>query len=81
MLRMKGSELILDAGERLKSVFRRAASEDLESLSQNELEVFQAMARYINAATEVVIEREKALKQIDDKLDELNKLLLEKGRV
>ena len=82
MLFVKGGrEQMKKATERFKSCMKKAAGEEIDTLSGDSLELYQTAIQMIDAANLVIADQENALEAINEKLDEMNKLLLEKGRV
>ena len=78
---MTGAEKFTKASERFKNVFKRMASDSIETMDSTELETYQTMIQAIDAMDDVIAEQQVALQQIDDKLDKLNEILLSKGMV
>ena len=81
MLHMDGASKFTQAIGVLKNMMKESVSEDLETMDKTELEGYQSIVKTLDAMDDVIAEQQEALKTISNQLDELNKLLLEKGRV
>lgn len=81
MLHMDGASKFTQAIGELKNMMKESVSEDLETMDKTELEGYQSIVKTLDAMDDVIAEQQEALKTISNQLDELNKLLLEKGLV
>lgn len=81
MLYMDSSSKFTQAIGKLKAMMKESVSEDLETMDRTELEGYQSIVTTLDAMDDVIAEQQEALKTISNQLDELNKLLLEKGLV
>lgn len=81
MLYMDSSSKFTQAIGVLKNMMKESVSEDLETMDKTELEGYQSIVKTLDAMDDVIAEQQEALKTISNQLDELNKLLLEKGLV
>lgn len=81
MLYMDSSSKFTQAIGELKNMMKESVSEDLETMDKTVLEGYQSIVKTLDAMDDVIAEQQKALKTISNQLDELNKLLLEKGLV
>lgn len=81
MLYMDSSSKFTQAIGELKNMMKESVSEDLETMDKTELEGYQSIVKTLDAMDDVIAEQQEALKTISNQLDELNKLLLEKGLV
>lgn len=78
---MNGAKKFTEASERFKNLLKGAAKDSIETMDSEELEAYQSIIQAIDAMDDVIAEQQEALKTIDNKLDELNRLLLAKGVV
>ena len=79
MLYMEGSKKMKEASDNLKTMLKREAVNDLETMDEITLKTIQSVFSFIDAANDIIEEQETALKSIDEKLDKL--LIITTGRV
>lgn len=75
MLTMNGREKYAEASTNVKKILGSMACEEIQTMDESTLKTIQAVFGFLDAAEEVIAEQEKALKQIDSKLDELIKMV------
>ncbi|MEE1301628.1 MAG: hypothetical protein UHD64_02495 [Bacteroidales bacterium] len=72
---MNGSKQFVEAAHNMKKQLGKIAGEEIQRMDENTLKTIQSVLGFIDAATIIVDEQQKALTEIDAKLEKLNNLL------